>query len=764
VIVSTADAEDNRISTESLTAKQINNTTEYSVESMSISVGNIGGNSLSGGAASDSDSQSNTTYSALSEGTIDIRNGDTSALATIKGSEAEAHTVLENNFNQDLIIDVQDQLEAQQMAGELVGAAVNDYAKSQLKEANTLETQAKEAKDAGNEIEANSLQAQADEIKADWGKDSRQRNIVTAVISGALGGNLNQTLASATSQELFREVGDLYQDLENAEAWLKEAQDNPSEYSSDEIELRQEKLDKAREEILIPKELAHAIAGGISASLTGGNVAEGALAAGVNEFINQELNDLTPTDSSTRNLLATVVGGAIGGSDGAIITNTADTFNRQLHPTEVKFVDEQVEAYASDKNISPEEARKLLLRGAVYDSDFDWQEVYEDYTPEQVAAYKEANDYLASVAKNEGLTFTNELGQQQLAFTSTDDQRSNSKLFLSTFTDDSVKETYTEYAKPEQGILDSIAGGFGTAAGNSIGGATGAFQGTVVDTVDSVVTALDPETYAKLSQGGKAAYDLYQEDPEKFKDIVKGLPEDVKAAIENEINAFYNEGFLLETQRKDYAAAEHLTSGETRQAIGVVNPFRKLKILEIVANATDKFTIKSKVPEGNVVRVNTTNSTTKGTPDYDALNSSTPNTRYELDNGTTFNTNSGGRVEEVTFTPVDTKIPRDSRQTQVGKEGLPSDVGGHIQACSMGGTCDRFNLFPQDKNFNNSGYKKFENEIRDALKNGDDVGAVTVKFRRSDPNAARPDALRVEYTINGETKTRRFINEHGGGQ
>ncbi|MFT7387758.1 MAG: filamentous hemagglutinin [Candidatus Endobugula sp.] len=593
VIVSTADAGDNRISTESLTAKQINNTTEYSVESMSISVGNIGGNSLNGGAASDSDSQSNTTYSALSEGAIDIRNGDTSALATIKGSEAEAHTVLENNFNQGLITDVQDQLEAQLMAGELVGAAVQDYAESQLAEAKALDAQAKEAKDAGNEVEASSLQAQADEIKADWGKDSRQRNIATAVISGALGGNLSQTLASATSQELFREVGDLYQDLENAEAWLKEAEDNPNEYSSKEIELRQEALDKAREDIVIPKELAHAIAGGISASLTGGNVAEGALAAGVNEFINQELNDLTPADSSTRNLLATAVGGAIGGSDGAIITNTADTFNRQLHPTEVKFVDEQVEAYASDKNISPEEARKLLLRGAVYDSDFDWQEVYEDYTPEQVAAYKEANDYLASIAKNEGLTFTNELGQQQLAFTSTDDQRSNSKLFLSTFTDDSVKETYTEYAKPEQGILDSIAGGFGTAAGNSIGGATGAFEGAVVDTVDSVVTL--PETLIKLSEGGKAAYDLYQNDPEKFKNIVKGLPEDVKAAIENEINAFYNEGFLLETQRKDYAAAEHLTSGETRQAIGVVNPFRKLKILEIVANASDKFKIK--VPE-----------------------------------------------------------------------------------------------------------------------------------------------------------------------
>uniref|UniRef100_A6W0N7 Type VII secretion system protein EssD-like domain-containing protein n=1 Tax=Marinomonas sp. (strain MWYL1) TaxID=400668 RepID=A6W0N7_MARMS len=127
-----------------------------------------------------------------------------------------------------------------------------------------------------------------------------------------------------------------------------------------------------------------------------------------------------------------------------------------------------------------------------------------------------------------------------------------------------------------------------------------------------------------------------------------------------------------------------------------------------------------------------------------------------------FKTNSGGRVEEVTFTPVDQKIPRDSRQTAVGNEGLSTDVGGHIQACSMGGTCDRFNLFPQDKNFNNSGYKKFENEIRDALKNGDHVGPVTVKFQRTEPSTARPDALRVEYIINGKRFRKEFKNQHGG--
>lgn len=167
-------------------------------------------------------------------------------------------------------------------------------------------------------------------------------------------------------------------------------------------------------------------------------------------------------------------------------------------------------------------------------------------------------------------------------------------------------------------------------------------------------------------------------------------------------------------------------------------------------------------PESNVVRVNTQNATVKNSPDYDALNNLKPNTRYELDNGTTFRTNSHGHVEEITFIPVDQKVPRDSRQTAVGNEGFPTDVGGHIQACSMGGTCDRYNLFPQDRNFNNGEYKKWENEIRNALQNGDNVGPVTVRFRRTYPNSSRPDALRVEYSINGEVMRRDFRNQPGG--
>ena len=166
-------------------------------------------------------------------------------------------------------------------------------------------------------------------------------------------------------------------------------------------------------------------------------------------------------------------------------------------------------------------------------------------------------------------------------------------------------------------------------------------------------------------------------------------------------------------------------------------------------------------PTTKYVKVDTANAS-KGTPEYEILNNPPPNTRVELDNGTTFQTGAGGYVDEITYQPVDSKGVRDSRQTAVGKEGIAGDVGGHIQACRHGGTCDRFNLFPQNSNFNNSGYKTWENEITRSLQRGDDVGNVVVRFQRSDPHNPRPDSVEIEYQINGNKKRKQFRNQQGG--
>ena len=167
----------------------------------------------------------------------------------------------------------------------------------------------------------------------------------------------------------------------------------------------------------------------------------------------------------------------------------------------------------------------------------------------------------------------------------------------------------------------------------------------------------------------------------------------------------------------------------------------------------------------NQIDIDFERSKIKGTPENDLVNNLKPNTDYSLSNGTKFSTNEHGYVDRISFKPdFDNPGKRDSRQTNVGKEGIDGDVGGHIQACIFGGTCDRYNLFPQNGNFNNSAYKTyFENVIRKAHESGKSVENVTVEFYRNNPSSPRPDALTVTYTINGEPFRQNFKNEAGGG-
>lgn len=167
---------------------------------------------------------------------------------------------------------------------------------------------------------------------------------------------------------------------------------------------------------------------------------------------------------------------------------------------------------------------------------------------------------------------------------------------------------------------------------------------------------------------------------------------------------------------------------------------------------------ESKLSAGKII-VDTNNSRKRGTQDYDFVNNPKPNTTYELDNGTTFQTGDGGYVDEITYQPINSLGKRDSRQTAVGKEGVEGDVGGHAQACRHGGSCDRFKLFPQNSNFNSSAYKKWENEITRALEAGDDVGSVTIRFYRTDEQNPRPDSLEIEYSIEGIKMVKEFENK-----
>ncbi|MDQ8935064.1 DNA/RNA non-specific endonuclease [Acinetobacter rudis] len=164
-----------------------------------------------------------------------------------------------------------------------------------------------------------------------------------------------------------------------------------------------------------------------------------------------------------------------------------------------------------------------------------------------------------------------------------------------------------------------------------------------------------------------------------------------------------------------------------------------------------------------VIVVDYEKSKVKGTQENELVNKLKANSNYELSNGTKFKTNEHGYVEELSFKPdFDNKGVRDSRQTAVGKLG---NVGGHAQSCAMGGTCDAYNLFPQNANFNNSAFKVyFENKLRKAEKDGKTIGDVTIKFTRNDPRSLRPDGLTVSFKIDGDEFEQTFKNKAGGGK
>ncbi len=99
-----------------------------------------------------------------------------------------------------------------------------------------------------------------------------------------------------------------------------------------------------------------------------------------------------------------------------------------------------------------------------------------------------------------------------------------------------------------------------------------------------------------------------------------------------------------------------------------------------------------------------------------------------------------------------------------GREG---DVGGHILGHRFMADQGEINLFPQEGNFNNSAYRKMENELADWTGKGKEVH-VTITL--DPPGATRPDVVKVAYEVidpaTGKTvnfHAEKFYNEAGQG-
>jgi DNA/RNA non-specific endonuclease len=103
---------------------------------------------------------------------------------------------------------------------------------------------------------------------------------------------------------------------------------------------------------------------------------------------------------------------------------------------------------------------------------------------------------------------------------------------------------------------------------------------------------------------------------------------------------------------------------------------------------------------------------------------------------------------EATLREVFPGAKRSSAETtaqgQAAAAGAADDVGGHIVGHRFVKDQGEVNLFPQNVQFNNSAYRKLENEWADWIKQGKEV---QIDVQLSGGTAARPDKIDVFYKV-----------------
>ncbi|EMA8657002.1 hemagglutinin repeat-containing protein, partial [Cronobacter dublinensis] len=219
VIASDADATKNRLDTGTLGWNDIHNKSQTSGNQFAVSVSGgmtkdasdklkptssgLPGTSL----ASVSDSDSNITHSAVSQGAIIIRDKDkqTQDVAELSRDTAHAHEALENNFDK---ASIQDKLDIQNQASALGTQALDAWRQSQLeagKDKIRATMQARGELDGLTDAQINDKIAQSDqykEVDKQYGVGSdfwRNGSAITGLLAGALGGNVKGGMAAGAA-------------------------------------------------------------------------------------------------------------------------------------------------------------------------------------------------------------------------------------------------------------------------------------------------------------------------------------------------------------------------------------------------------------------------------------------------------------------------------------------------------------------------------------------------------------------------------------
>nr|WP_232434406.1 hemagglutinin repeat-containing protein [Pseudomonas fuscovaginae] len=347
VIASDATADKNLLSTDRLIASDIKNKSEIKSTSVSVS----GSASFGGGASSAglggmfgmslSDSDSSKTRSAVSEGTIVVRNAEgANDLVGLSRDTANANEKIDRPDKKAM----EERMELIRSSVELVNGISDAIAKAKMEAAqdpNSEEFKAarQQLLDKGN---ANPTGEQiAQQVSQNYGVGSsfkKAAQAVSAVVQGVLGGNIGGALAGAAAPYVAQSI--------------KEAT-----RGDDAANL-----------------MAHAVWGAVLASSQGNSALAGAAGAGIGEYISKQLypnksvDQLTESERQTVSALSTLAGGlagglAAGGLDNAIAAAGAAknaVENNHLSFEEGISLDQKRKEYNSScVGSSSDECRKL---------------------------------------------------------------------------------------------------------------------------------------------------------------------------------------------------------------------------------------------------------------------------------------------------------------------------------------------------------------------------------------------------------------------
>jgi filamentous hemagglutinin len=369
VIASEASADKNLLSTDRLIVSDIKNTSDISAQSagFSASYGSNAGSSVGGSVPlSLNDSDHSSTRSAVSEGTIIVRNAEgANDLVGLNRDTANANQTLDKPDEKA----IQERIDLIQSTVALSKNIINKVANAQQQAASD------KIKSATTEEERQAAINEFDSWRA--GGDKRfMADIAAGVIAAGLGSVSGATaigvVANTTAADTFRTIGN-YADQQLADA----------------IRNKDTALQAAWAEGGSARVLLHSLAGAVQ-GLSSGSVVNGALSAGASAAIMPALDEVlkgygigVASRDAFGTLIAAGLGAAAGGGgsvaqmSGAAIAANVEQFNRQMHPAEIPLIKAQAQALAKDAGITEAEAETRLARALVYYTDAGWRTVID---------------------------------------------------------------------------------------------------------------------------------------------------------------------------------------------------------------------------------------------------------------------------------------------------------------------------------------------------------------------------------------------------